>query len=376
MILVVSLLLQPMAESMDHPICSVCLEGFTQDGNKVPKLLPCSHTLCLSCLKQLLRAYPSGPLIIECPECRVVHKVPQVAGSVSFPTNRYVLHTLDLERKITELQNNTMEPLVCQAHQTPCVMFCLKKECWKTLCPKCPMQSHQWHNPVGLAECLQESPELNRIKQDVMETTASLALCAAQCRQARQMVLGKQVEANKAIDETSTELKLMIDKKSKELKEKVQQSCNSELANLETILNDISFYQPRGENFKKEIFIRSEKNMAKAVQQLISFQSRFSDFKISAQNVRSKLRNYNVVHFQNKQVGYSSLMGDIVTKPHEVSQLAYVPSQFWGQQRVFLDGSDRRVSCAPVIHRVSSFINIGAAQQPHSWDGLHRNMPY
>ena len=159
-----------MAESADYPVCSVCLEGFTHDGDKVPKFLPCSHTLCVSCLQKLRGANRWSS--IQCPECRVFHQVP-LAGPAGFATNRYVLHVLDLKRKITELENSTVEPLLCQEHHKPCVMFCLKKECWQTLCPKCPVQAHQEHNLVSLFECLQESPELNGIKQKLVKTKVS-----------------------------------------------------------------------------------------------------------------------------------------------------------------------------------------------------------
>ena len=32
--------------------CSVCLEDYEVDGGHIPILLPCSHTLCESCVKQ------------------------------------------------------------------------------------------------------------------------------------------------------------------------------------------------------------------------------------------------------------------------------------------------------------------------------------
>ena len=125
-----------MAETTDSPVCPVCLEEFTHDGDKCPKLLPCSHTVCIKCLGQLPWPDRWNQWSIECPECRVSHKVPPT-GPKGFPTNRYVQHVLNLEKKIIELENKEVEYLLCQVHQKPCVMFCLKKECWKTLCPKC-----------------------------------------------------------------------------------------------------------------------------------------------------------------------------------------------------------------------------------------------
>ncbi len=63
--------------------CTVCLEEFEEEGDRVPKLLPCSHTLCLGCLEQLER----GSRVV-CPECRAQHRAPP-QGPQGFPTNRY-----------------------------------------------------------------------------------------------------------------------------------------------------------------------------------------------------------------------------------------------------------------------------------------------
>ena len=49
--------------------CQVCLEDFEEDGAHVPRLLPCTHTLCHTCIGQLIRGD-----WIECPECREKHE--------------------------------------------------------------------------------------------------------------------------------------------------------------------------------------------------------------------------------------------------------------------------------------------------------------
>ncbi len=63
--------------------CTICLQTYTAEGVRAPKLLPCSHTLCLGCLKELVK----GPKM-DCPECRTRNTVPK-GGAKGFPTNRY-----------------------------------------------------------------------------------------------------------------------------------------------------------------------------------------------------------------------------------------------------------------------------------------------
>ncbi len=62
--------------------CSVCFEPFARDGEKQPKLLPCTHTLCLWCVGQLVNG-----TMLTCPECREDHALPE-GGAQGFPTNR------------------------------------------------------------------------------------------------------------------------------------------------------------------------------------------------------------------------------------------------------------------------------------------------
>ena len=298
--------------------------------------------------------------MIQCPECRVSHKLPP-AGPKGLPTNRYVLHVLDLEKKVSELENNAMEPLLCEIHQIPCVMFCLKKECWKTLCPKCPVQEHLEHNLVSLPECLQELPELNGIKQEVVDTTKSLKFYEKQFREARQIIRRKEGEAIKAIDNAATELKLLMDIKSRELKEKVKHSCDNERIKIKDILDKISSNIVFGTNIENDISHRSEKNISKGVQELGKFQINCSALKALAQRNRSEGNNYKVVRFQKNgnQLEYSSLMGDVVITSHEVSQLSGQP------QHAFLDTEkpsptetvDRRASCVPIIRHFTGSTN-------------------
>ena len=77
--------------------CSICLEKYEKQGDKIPKLLPCSHTVCLQCTGQLIQ---NSKLI--CPECRTENIVP--AGG--FPANRYLIENLDLAKKVEEKKDS------------------------------------------------------------------------------------------------------------------------------------------------------------------------------------------------------------------------------------------------------------------------------
>ncbi len=67
--------------------CAVCLERY--DGSvRQPKLLPCAHTLCLSCAGRL---FQGG--MIRCPECRRAHAIQ--GGATHLPPNPTVVGLLE-----------------------------------------------------------------------------------------------------------------------------------------------------------------------------------------------------------------------------------------------------------------------------------------
>ena len=78
--------------------CSVCFENFGREGERCPKLLPCSHTVCLRCLRQLARGRR-----LQCPECRQGHQIPR-GGLENYPTNRYILDNMESVARIASLE--------------------------------------------------------------------------------------------------------------------------------------------------------------------------------------------------------------------------------------------------------------------------------
>ena len=139
--------------------CSVCYENYEQDGEKCPKLLPCSHTVCLRCLRHIGQSF-----YMRCPECRKSHRVP-IEGASVFPTNRYILENLALAERAAELEaspestapllDETItgnELLICDTHNLTCILFCSNVQCREWLCPECPIQNHSNHNLVALRQ--------------------------------------------------------------------------------------------------------------------------------------------------------------------------------------------------------------------------------
>lgn len=81
-----------MAENLDAQ-CPICYGEFAETGGHVPRLLPCSHTFCDTCIRAWLRGRPA----LVCPECRQRHPAPH--GPRSFPQNKYVLNYVRIKKK-------------------------------------------------------------------------------------------------------------------------------------------------------------------------------------------------------------------------------------------------------------------------------------
>ncbi len=114
--------------------CQVCYEEFNQEMH-LPRLLPCSHTTCHSCLEHLVRQTPQQ---IRCPQCRSSHRVGQ-EGVKSFPQNKYILHNINSSRTSDK----------CDEHKKELVLYC-KDPCKEAICPKCYTLVHKAHDVIDL----------------------------------------------------------------------------------------------------------------------------------------------------------------------------------------------------------------------------------
>ena len=120
--------------------CQVCFEDFEEDGDHVPRLLPCTHTLCHTCIGQLIQ---EGT--IECPECREKHEAK--VKEKSFPMNKYIL--TQINRKSSQEQSTAYEFQKCEEHGKELNLFCKEPECGKSICRLC---HHKRHDVVDIEE--------------------------------------------------------------------------------------------------------------------------------------------------------------------------------------------------------------------------------
>ncbi|XP_037534143.1 tripartite motif-containing protein 59 [Nematolebias whitei] len=120
--------------------CSVCYSLFSD-----PRVLPCSHTFCRTCLDNLLQASTNYSiwrplrLPIKCPNCRTVVELPPT-GVDTLPTN------VSLRAIIEKFQRDSEpRPPSCLEHRRqPLNMFCVQDR--QLICGLClTVGRHQGH---------------------------------------------------------------------------------------------------------------------------------------------------------------------------------------------------------------------------------------
>ena len=140
--------------------CQVCFEEFTEDDEHVPRLLPCTHTLCHTCIGQLIKNNK-----IECPECREKHEAKK--EEKSFLQNKYLL--TQIKRKSSNEPPATHEFQKCVDHGKELNMFCLDPECNKAICRSCLKKDHKKHEVTEIEDHEKEvlTREVEKIKMNL-----------------------------------------------------------------------------------------------------------------------------------------------------------------------------------------------------------------
>ena len=129
-----------MADSLEYILaCQICLEDFEESGDHVPRILPCSHTLCEKCLKQLIQGK-----FVHCPECRKKHK----AGNKerTFPQNQYIRACIHKKEAENMKREQEIVPVFCEKHGKELILYCKKPECSTIICQTCLTRQHRGHD--------------------------------------------------------------------------------------------------------------------------------------------------------------------------------------------------------------------------------------
>jgi len=106
-------------------VCSVCTHEYNEE-DLVPRVLPCLHTFCQSCIKKIVKGS-----YINCPLCKQTHELPNgnITGLAKDTTRRNLIDFIKVRKRSSEIlckdcpEDNTAND------------FC--KECYIFMCVEC-----------------------------------------------------------------------------------------------------------------------------------------------------------------------------------------------------------------------------------------------
>lgn len=254
--------------------CHVCQEKFDQK-ERHPKALPCNHTFCLMCLKQVYDAGQQGRRrgfawadedlhgVLKCPECRVEVRLTKVEIS-ALPNDHRIIQMIDFLSKVVVKSKN-----VCPKHEhQPLNFFC--KHCLIPVCRDCTVLDHkeqEGHIIVDMAAALNESADdFNNTQEKSQEMAATVNTRSNMLANASKKLDLLERNMRSQIKDTFIEYRLLLERRQAGLIETMQDiikgqktKINSRFVELCQKGNELQkmhsdFSQARGSNDVNQLF--------------------------------------------------------------------------------------------------------------------------
>ncbi|XP_052818897.1 uncharacterized protein LOC128244813 [Mya arenaria] len=154
--------------------CPICMDIY-----KSPRMLPCQHTLCETCLHSYIVNKSRERVLVSdfpCPVCRVSTPAPRAFTRIDtwaslFPLNHLLVSLLDssfqdmLDRSETG-SNSSLPSERCSEHGgKPIEFFCTEHN--SKLCSKCFKNAHRQCEVLDIEEHVEFTLRFNTVKSDV-----------------------------------------------------------------------------------------------------------------------------------------------------------------------------------------------------------------
>ena len=142
-----------MADAENMRVCLVCSYDYQVEGEHVPRILPCFHTVCEKCIKGKLGTGNS----LECPQCGIEHTRQNDVKNIQ--ENKYIISYI---KKMAEAQPAEMveKPDMgrkqCSKHGKELNIFCNQSGCQMPICLMCLKDEHKAHDFCDLQEVAEE----------------------------------------------------------------------------------------------------------------------------------------------------------------------------------------------------------------------------
>ena len=149
--------------------CPICMDIY-----KTPRMLPCQHTLCESCLHSYIVNKSRERVLVSdfpCPVCRTSTPAPKAFTRIDlwaslFPLNHLLVSLLDTNLFHERLVADTSHSEKCTEHPVKQIeFFCVDHE--TVICSKCFKNAHRHCNVNDIEEHLELTTRQTLVKLDI-----------------------------------------------------------------------------------------------------------------------------------------------------------------------------------------------------------------
>ncbi|KAK0133515.1 Tripartite motif-containing protein 3 [Merluccius polli] len=235
----------PVVRQIDKQflVCSICLDRYHN-----PKVLPCLHTFCESCLQNYI---PPESLTLSCPVCRQTSILPE-KGVSALQNNFFITNLMEVLQRDPECSRqeacSVLEsvsaaaagtPLCCPNHEGKVMEFYCES-CETAMCLDCTEGEHREHVTVPLRDVLEQHKaalqgQLDAIRGRLPQLTAAIELVT---EISRQLTEGKN-QAVAGISSTFDELERALHQRKNALITDLENICSSKQKVLQAQLTSL-----------------------------------------------------------------------------------------------------------------------------------------
>uniref|UniRef100_A0AAV2JA85 RING-type E3 ubiquitin transferase n=1 Tax=Knipowitschia caucasica TaxID=637954 RepID=A0AAV2JA85_KNICA len=223
----------PVVRQIDKQflVCSICLDHYRN-----PKVLPCLHTFCESCLQNYI---PPESLTLSCPVCRQTSILPE-KGVGALQNNFFITNLMEVLQREPECSRpearSVLEsvsaavagkPLCCPNHDGKVMEFYCES-CETAMCLECTEAEHREHVTVPLRDVVEQhkaalKTQLDAIHSRLPQLTAAIELVSEISRQLNE----RKSEAVAEISNTFEELERALHQRKSALITDLENICSA-----------------------------------------------------------------------------------------------------------------------------------------------------
>ncbi|XP_034034179.1 tripartite motif-containing protein 3b isoform X1 [Thalassophryne amazonica] len=235
----------PVVRQIDKQflVCSICLDHYCN-----PKVLPCLHTFCESCLQTYI---PPESLTLSCPVCRQTSILPE-KGVCALQNNFFITNLMEVLQRDPECSRpeacSVLEsvsaaaagkPLCCPNHEGQVMEFYCES-CETAMCLDCTEGEHREHVTVPLRDVVEQQKtalkmQLDAIRNRLPQLTAAIELVSEIGRQLNE----RKNEAVAEITNTFQELEKALHQRKTALITDLENICSTKQKVLQAQLSSL-----------------------------------------------------------------------------------------------------------------------------------------